>query len=54
MPKEKIIVALDVDSADSAEDLVRKLRDELGFECRTTICEGVARTVTWYREQGWL
>jgi nucleoside-diphosphate-sugar epimerase len=33
---------------------VRKLRDELGFECRTTICEGVAHTVTWYREQGWL
>ena len=33
---------------------VRKLRDELGLECRTTVRDGVARTLTWYREQGWL
>jgi nucleoside-diphosphate-sugar epimerase len=33
---------------------VRKLRDELGFECRTTAREGMARTLAWYREQGWL
>jgi len=33
---------------------VHKLRNELGFECRTTVREGVARTLTWYREQGWL
>ena len=30
MSKEKIIVALDVDNADSAAELVRKLRDEVG------------------------
>ncbi len=33
---------------------VRQLRAELGFACPTGLREGVARTLTWYREQGWL
>jgi nucleoside-diphosphate-sugar epimerase len=33
---------------------VRRLREELGFECPTTVREGIARTLTWYRQHGWL
>ncbi len=33
---------------------VRRLRTELGFTCPTGLREGVARTLAWYREQGWL
>ena len=33
---------------------VHKLRNELGLECRTTVQDGVARTLAWYREQRWL
>jgi nucleoside-diphosphate-sugar epimerase len=33
---------------------VRRLRDELGFECRTGVREGIARTLGWYRQNGWL
>lgn len=31
-----------------------KLRQELGFECATTLKQGIAATLAWYREQGWL
>jgi nucleoside-diphosphate-sugar epimerase len=33
---------------------VRRLRDELGFECSTTVRDGVARTLDWYQEHAWL
>jgi nucleoside-diphosphate-sugar epimerase len=33
---------------------VRRLREELGVVCRLGVREGVARTLTWYRQQGWL
>ena len=33
---------------------VSRLRAELGFECPTSIRTGVERTLTWYRENGWL
>ena len=33
---------------------VSRLRDELGFECRTSLREGVVKTRDWYRAQGWL
>ena len=33
---------------------VTRLRDELGFECRTSLREGVVKTRDWYRAQGWL
>jgi nucleoside-diphosphate-sugar epimerase len=31
-----------------------RVRDELGFVCRTTLREGIGRTLDWYRSQGWL
>ena len=33
---------------------VSRLRDELGFECRTSLREGVVKTRDWYRAEGWL
>ena len=33
---------------------VRRLGDELGFECRTGVREGIACTLGWYRQNGWL
>ena len=33
---------------------VSKLRDELGYDCRTSLREGVAKTRDWYLTQGWL
>jgi len=33
---------------------VSRLRGELGFECRTTLREGLARTRDWYQAEGWL
>jgi nucleoside-diphosphate-sugar epimerase len=33
---------------------VGRLRDELGFECRTGVREGLGRTWSWYRENGWV
>jgi dihydroflavonol-4-reductase len=33
---------------------VRRLRDELGQECRTGVGEGLARTLAWYRGSGWM
>ena len=31
-----------------------RLRQEVGYTCRTTIEQGVTETLTWYRDQGWL
>ena len=31
-----------------------RLRQELGCECATTLQTGIAKTLAWYREQGWL
>jgi nucleoside-diphosphate-sugar epimerase len=31
-----------------------RLRDETGFVCQTKLEDGVARTLAWYRAQGWL
>ena len=31
-----------------------RARRELGFTARTSLEEGLARTIAWYREQGWL
>jgi nucleoside-diphosphate-sugar epimerase len=31
-----------------------RMRRELGYECETGLVEGIARTLAWYREQGWL
>jgi len=33
---------------------VTRLRGEVGYECRTSLREGVAKTRDWYRAQGWL
>jgi nucleoside-diphosphate-sugar epimerase len=33
---------------------IGRARRELGYEPRVTLREGIARTLTWYREQGWL
>jgi len=33
---------------------VTHLRSEVGYECRTHLREGVAKTRDWYRAQGWL
>jgi nucleoside-diphosphate-sugar epimerase len=33
---------------------VSRMREELGFECRTPLREGAAKTLDWYRQQGWL
>jgi nucleoside-diphosphate-sugar epimerase len=33
---------------------VSKLKGELGYDCRTSLREGVAKTRDWYRAQGWL
>lgn len=33
---------------------VSKLKDELGYDCRTSLREGVVKTRDWYRAQGWL
>jgi nucleoside-diphosphate-sugar epimerase len=33
---------------------VTRLRSEMGFECRTTLVDGLARTRDWYRREGWL
>jgi nucleoside-diphosphate-sugar epimerase len=33
---------------------VTRLRSEMGFECRTTLAEGLVKTRDWYRAQGWL
>ena len=33
---------------------VSRLRDELGFECRTALRAGVIKTRDWYQAQGWL
>lgn len=32
----------------------RRAKDEIGFEAATNIEEGLARTLAWYREAGWL
>ena len=31
-----------------------KLRQELGFECSMNLKKGIAETLAWYRQQGWL
>jgi len=31
-----------------------RFRGEVGYECRTTLREGAAKTLAWYRAQGWL
>ena len=31
-----------------------RLRQELGFACGTTLKTGIAETLAWYRQQGWL
>ena len=31
-----------------------RLRQELGFTCNTTLKQGIAETLVWYREQRWL
>lgn len=31
-----------------------RLQRELGFECATTLKPGIAETLAWYRQQGWL
>jgi nucleoside-diphosphate-sugar epimerase len=31
-----------------------KLRQELGFECAMNLMTGIAKTMAWYRQQGWL
>lgn len=31
-----------------------KLRQELGLTCATTLAEGLAQTLAWYRQAGWL
>jgi nucleoside-diphosphate-sugar epimerase len=33
---------------------VSRMHEELGFECRTPLKEGVARTMAWYQAEGWL
>jgi nucleoside-diphosphate-sugar epimerase len=33
---------------------VDKLREVLGLECRTSLEEGLDRTLSWYRQEGWL
>jgi len=33
---------------------VTKLKGELGYDCRTSLREGVVQTRDWYRAQGWL
>jgi len=33
---------------------VSKLKGELGYDCRTSLREGIGKTRNWYREQGWL
>lgn len=33
---------------------VSRFRGEVGYECRTTLREGVIKTRDWYRAQGWL
>jgi dihydroflavonol-4-reductase len=33
---------------------VTRLRSEVGYECRTTLREGAAKTRDWYRAHGWL
>ena len=33
---------------------IRKAKEELGFSPQTDFAAGMARTVTWYRENGWL
>lgn len=33
---------------------ITRARRELGFEPRVTLREGIARTLAWYRKQGWL
>ena len=31
-----------------------RLRRELGFVCATRLKDGIAETLAWYRQQGWL
>ncbi|HUJ43947.1 MAG TPA: NAD-dependent epimerase/dehydratase family protein [Opitutaceae bacterium] len=31
-----------------------RLREDLGFECTTKLKQGIAATLAWYRQQGWL
>ncbi len=31
-----------------------KIHTQLGFQCKVSLEEGMARTATWYREHGWL
>ena len=33
---------------------ISRARQELGFEPRVTLREGIGRTLEWYREQGWI
>lgn len=33
---------------------VTRFRSEVGYECRTTLREGIVKTRDWYRAQGWL
>ena len=39
---------------DDLRELSTHLRSEVGYECRTTLREGVVKTRDWYRAQGWL
>ena len=32
----------------------KKATDELGYTPKYDLAEGVARTIAWYRERGWL
>ena len=33
---------------------ITRAREELGFAPRTTLQDGIRRTLTWYRQQGWI
>ncbi|MGE5246405.1 MAG: NAD-dependent epimerase/dehydratase family protein [Betaproteobacteria bacterium] len=33
---------------------ISRARREIGYAPRVSLCEGIARTLAWYREQGWL
>lgn len=33
---------------------VSKLKNELSFECRTGLTEGIEKTLAWYKSQGWV
>ena len=33
---------------------ITRAREELGYAPRTTLQDGIRRTLTWYRQQGWI